>query len=140
MNENRGFLNSVGLLVLRLGLGGTMVYGAGWNKLKLLLDGNYNIVGDPIGLGAGLSSFLIVAAEFLAAGLVAIGLVTRLAALGPVCAMSVAFFVAHAEDPFARKMAPLVFLVGFAAIVFTGPGRFSVDALLFGRHRSETEN
>jgi putative oxidoreductase len=76
-----------------------------------------------------------------------LGAATRLAAIPPVIAMAVAAFVAHGSDPWtsqaaaeaffagtskswASKQPALMFLVGFLALVFTGAGQYSVDALV----------
>jgi putative oxidoreductase len=127
---------SIGLLILRLGMGGYLLT-HGWGKLQMLRNGDE--FGDPIGLGSGLSLVLVTFAEFLCAILVMAGLVTRAAAVPIVVAMAVAAFVAHGSDPWTmaaaqgggNKQPALMYLVAFAALIFTGPGRFSIDALIF---------
>ena len=47
-----------------------------------------------------------------------------------VCGMAVAAFVVHGADPFAAKELSLIYLFIYAALVFTGPGKFSIDYLL----------
>jgi putative oxidoreductase len=106
--KRQDFTNSIGLLILRLGIGGFMAT-HGWGKLEMLINGD--AFADPIGLGSGLSLFLTVCAEFIAALLVVIGLGTRVAAALPVFAMFV------------------------AAVVFTGAGKFSVDGLIWPKWR-----
>jgi len=140
---------SVGLLILRLGIGGYMLT-HGWPKLLLVLDGNLAFAGDPIGLGPTLSSILVTLAEFACAVLVVIGLKTRLAAIPLVFAMAIAAFVAHGDDPWtmgeaarafkageqqswASKEPALLYLLPFLALALTGAGRFSIDALLRAR-------
>ena len=60
--------------------------------------------------------------------LLALGLLTRPAAFLILCNMTVAFFFAHAQDPFAAKEKALLF--GNIAFLFlcVGAGRFSLDA------------
>jgi putative oxidoreductase len=41
---------------------------------------------------------------------------------------AVAAFVQHGQDPFARKELALVYAVPLLALLFTGPGRYSLDA------------
>ena len=142
---------SVGLLILRLGFGGFML-GHGWGKLQMLLAGEFDKFGDPIGLGSGPSLVLVVLAEFVCALLVMVGFATRLAAVPVVAAMAVAAFVAHGGDPltmgegarlfmssesksWASKEPALLFLVPFLALVFTGAGRLSLDGLTRSRPR-----
>ena len=124
---------SIGLFILRLGIGGYLMT-HGWGKLQMLLASKE--FADPLGMGKELSLMAITGAEFFCALLVVIGLATRLAAIPPAFAMGVAAFVVHANDPW-RAMGPgaskepaLLYLIPFLALVFTGPGRFSIDHLI----------
>jgi putative oxidoreductase len=127
-------MQSVGLLILRLGMGGYMMT-HGWGKLQMVINRQFDQFGDPIGLGNTLSLILAMLAEFFCALLVLIGLGTRVAAVPVVLTMGVAAFVVHASDPWtmgggASKEPALLFLTGFLALVFLGGGRFSFDALI----------
>jgi putative oxidoreductase len=132
--------NSLGLLILRLGIGGYMM-SHGWGKLQMVLAGDFDKFGDPLGLGSGLSLVMVVMAEFFCALLVMLGLATRLAAAPIVFSMGVAAFVVHASDPWtmqpvgASKEPALLFLIPFLALVFTGAGLFSIDGLIWPRWR-----
>ena len=138
--------NSVGLLILRVGVGGYMAT-HGWGKVQMLLAGEAEKMGDPIGIGSWPSLALVALAEFVCALLVVVGLGTRLAAIPPAIAMAVAAFVAHGKDPWTMgeafrlfmegqtkfpvsKEPALMFMVPFLAMVFTGAGRFSLDAMV----------
>lgn len=146
---------SLGLLVLRLGVGGLMAV-HGWSKLQMVLGGQLDKFADPIGLGSAASLILVTIAEFGCAILVMLGLVTRLAAIPPVIAMGVAAFVVHAKDPWSAthavhqvvngtfmsgpaKEGALLYLIAFLALIFTGPGRISLDGLLWGGPKKEAE-
>lgn len=137
---------SIGLLVLRVGIGGFMAT-HGWGKVQMLLAGDFDKFGDPIGLGSALSLILVTGAEFVCALLVLAGAFTRFAAIPPAFAMGVAAFVAHSKDPWtmgegfrrffakeaespASKEPALLFLIPFLALVFLGAGRYSVDEFL----------
>jgi putative oxidoreductase len=151
MRGSGDILNSIGLLILRLGVGGYMLT-HGWGKLQMLTAGQFEQFGDPIGLGSRASLALVVFAEFFCALAVMLGLATRLAALPLVIAMAVAAFVAHGNDPWTMeqgyklffageskmplsKEPALLFLAPFLALAFTGPGKFSIDGLLWPRWR-----
>ena len=41
--------------------------------------------------------------------------------------MLVAFFIVHGADDFAVREKALLYLGGFLALFFTGPGRHSID-------------
>lgn len=154
-SSRQDLATSIGLLILRVGIGGYML-SHGWGKLQMLLAGDFDKFGDPIGLGSGLSLALIVTAEFFGALLVMLGLATRFAAAFPVVAMGVAALVVHAGDPWtmetaarlfmageakswASKEPALLYLIPFLALAFTGAGRFSADSLICSRWHGGAE-
>ena len=127
------FWTSIGLLVLRLLLGVTIFLNHGWGKLTQFgsLSATFP---DPLGIGHTPSLVLAIFAEVICGMLLAVGLVTRLAALNLVVMMSVAFFLVHGAiltGPKSGELA-LIHLAGFSALLFSGGGRFSLDAKLFG--------
>lgn len=116
------------LLLLRVGAGAFMLT-HGYPKLQKLLAGDFQFA-DPFGLGPGISLGLAVFAEFFCSILLILGLGTRLAAIPLIVTMSVAAFIAHSADPFARKEMALLYLLSFVVLLFSGPGRISADQLL----------
>ncbi|SKA14718.1 DoxX family protein [Sediminibacterium ginsengisoli] len=87
--------------------------------------------GDIIGIGSKLSLILVVFAEFFCGILITIGLFTRLAAIPVFITMVVAYFIAHANDPFLVKTPAFVYMILSIVIFINGSGRFSVDRLIF---------
>lgn len=145
----REVLSSIGLLILRLGMGGYMM-SHGWGKVRMIRTGATDMWHDPIGVGKMPSLYMATFGEFVCAALVVIGLATRPAALVVVGTMGVAAFVVHGKDPWTMETAAIAFMAGktqfplskemallylvpFLALVFTGPGKVSLDALIFGR-------
>ena len=137
---------SLGLLILRVGLG-AYLFTHGWPKLQMLLAGEGGQFADPMGVGPTASLFLIMSAEVFCAALVIVGLGTRFFAIPIVIGMGVAAFVAHGDDPWtmgaaaelyaageadswASKEPALLYFIPFAALIFTGPGRFSLDTVI----------
>jgi putative oxidoreductase len=139
-------MTSIGLLVLRLGIGGFLLsHGVG--KLRMLMSGEFAQFGDPISIGSGPSVALVTLSEFVCAGLVMVGWLTRLASVPVVISMGVAAFVAHAGDPLSAETAAkaffagtsttwfskepaLLFLIVFLAFFFTGAGDLSIDGAI----------
>jgi putative oxidoreductase len=119
----------IGLLILRLGVGLTMALSHGLGKFQKILAGEWQFA-DPIGIGAMPSLLLAGSAEFLCALAIALGLLTRLAAIPLVITMGVAVLIVHAEDPFSKKEFALLYLIPFLTLIFTGPGRLSLDEIL----------
>ncbi len=130
LNESiRETLHPIGLLVVRVVAGATMIYAHGWGKFQKFISGDWSFA-DPIGLGEGVSLGLAAGAEFGAALLVVLGLATRIAALPLVITMLVAALIFHAGDPFGDKELAIVYAAMFLSLFFTGPGRISLDHVL----------
>jgi putative oxidoreductase len=123
--------NNLGLLVLRLGLGGFMFFGHGWDKLM-----NFSVKSsqfpDLLGIGSTGSLALATFAEFFCSLALILGLGTRLSAIPLIVTMFVAAFVAHADDPFQRKELALLYMSGFTAVFFLGAGGLSLDGMMGG--------
>lgn len=120
------------LFVLRLGVGGMMLFAHGMPKL-LGFSAKVQFFPDPIGLGPTVSLMLMVFAEVFCAAAVVAGFFTRWAAGALVIGMSVAVFIVHAPDPWARKEMALLYLVSFLSIAIAGGGKYSVDGILLGK-------
>ncbi|HXW53479.1 MAG TPA: DoxX family protein [Myxococcota bacterium] len=120
--------NSLGLLILRVGIAGTMALRHGLPKL-LDFSNSMTTFPDPLGFGPTISLSLVVFAEFLCSILVLVGVFTRFSVVPVLVAMAVAFFVVHGSDPFAKKEMAFLYLTGFSCILAAGPGKFSADAL-----------
>ena len=123
-----GSLASFGVLVLRVAIS-VMMLTHGLNKLSNFSAISQNF--DPIGLGGTLSLSLVIFAEVFCSIALLLGLFTRLATIPLIVAMCVATFVAHAGQEFAAKELALLYLTFYIAILIIGPGRFSIDRLLW---------
>ena len=123
---------AIGLLMLRLMSGGVMAYAHGWGKLQKMLSGDMGFA-DPLGMGEEISLVLTVFAEFVCGILVALGLFTRGALVPLIITMWVAVFMIHGDDPFSKKEFGLLYLIPYMTLMFTGPGKYSLDALLVKR-------
>ncbi len=121
--------SNLGLLLLRLWFGLGLFFLHGLDKVKDI-SGTVGFMGKM-----GIPSYLAMAAiltESLGALLLAAGFATRWAALALATNMAVAFSQVHhfaLKGEHSGEMA-FLYLGAFAALVFTGAGRFSVDAKL----------
>lgn len=115
----------LGILVLRLVGGATMLLAHGWPKLAGFQE-RMNVFPDPLGIGSSLSLGLAIFAEVGCAILLILGVLTRLASIPLFITMAVAFFIVHADDPFGRKELAFVFLGIYASTFFLGGGQFSL--------------
>ncbi len=116
-----------GLLVMRVATGAMMAFGHGWGKLVTYAERAATFP-DPLGVSSPVSLALVVFAEFFCALLVALGAATRFAAIPLVINMFVAAFVIHGDDPWLRQEFAVLYLIPFFTLIFTGAGRFSIDA------------
>lgn len=128
---NDSTTTSLGLLVLRLWFGLTMClhHGAekiaGWNSMAPTWL-------DPFHIGHQASFALTVFAEAVCSFLLALGLVTRFAALVLIINMTVAFNMVHKDSIKAGELA-YVYLGVFVVLFLTGAGKFSLDGAVFGK-------
>jgi putative oxidoreductase len=126
----------VGLLVLRAGLGASMVL-HGWPKLaggaeKWAAIGKH-VSGFGIHFGHTAWGLAAALAEGLGGVLLVLGLATRPAALALVATMAVAVRMhADAGQGWSGYSHALEDGIAFLAIVILGPGRYSLDARLRG--------
>jgi len=109
-----------------------MLLNHGWAKLT----GFNSMAGsfpDPFDVGHTMSLALVVFAETFASALLALGLVTRFAALVIAINMAVAFFYAHKGALSGDHSGELAFiyLAGCVALMLSGGGAFSLDKLVF---------
>jgi putative oxidoreductase len=127
-------LADIGLLLLRAFAGIAMALSHGWGKVK---DPS-RIIQAAKGLdlpAPGLMGVAAMLAEFLGGLLLALGLATRPAAFLIACTMAVAAFMVHANDPFRVKEMALLYLAIALCFMFTGSGRYGIDAMFWRRRR-----
>lgn len=122
---------SVGLLTLRVAFGCFMlVHGI---QKAMGFSAMSETFPDPMGVGNQLSLMLAIGAEVGCSILLILGLGTRLAVVPLAFTMIVALFVIHAADPWKTKELAALFLAVYGVIFLTGPGFFSLDAMLLSR-------
>ncbi len=120
-------MRDIGLLMLRLGFGGAMIWGHGYMKLMNVISGKMEFM-DPIGIGEAPTLILATIAELVCSILIIIGFKTRIATIPLILTMFVAAFVVHATDAFGgSKEIAIVYLIGFVSIALTGAGKYSID-------------
>jgi putative oxidoreductase len=130
------WLKDLGLLVLRVWLGLSMLLLHGWPKVEKYAGLSEGFP-DPLGVGPAMSLNLAIFAEVFCALLLVVGLAARLAALPLVVTMAVAFFVVHGGVLTGEGNGEMafVYLAGFVALFIAGPGRHSFDHLIMRAFR-----
>lgn len=130
---NDSAFTSLGLLALRLFFGLIMLLHHGWDKLIKFNDLAATFP-DPMKVGHTASLALTVFAEVVAAGLLAVGLLTRFAALVLAFEMAVAFIAVHQmklSGPMPGEFA-FVYFGAYFTLLLAGGGAFSLDKVMFG--------
>lgn len=122
---------SIGLLVLRVGIGCLMlVHGL---QKAMGFSAMSDVFPDPIGLGSQFSLIMAIGAEVGCSVLLILGLGTRLAVIPLAFTMLVALFLVHADDPWKVKELAAVFLLVYASLLLTGAGQISLDHVCFSK-------
>lgn len=117
-----------GLLILRLGAG-ILMANHGYMKLE-----HYNEMSNHftsfLGLSPAISLSLVIFSELVCAILITIGLFTRFACIPLIISCTYALAKAHQWDVFGKGELVTLFLAAFLTILFTGPGKVSVDNMI----------
>ncbi len=118
-----------GLLLLRLWFGLSLALNHGWPKAM----GFDRFVANVAKQGFPVPSAFAVgaaASELVGGLLLAVGLLTRPAAVSVAVTMLVAAFVIHGADPFTKKELALGYATAAIALLVAGPGKLSLDVKL----------
>lgn len=125
-----------GLLIFRLVFGLVLLYGHGFEKLAVIISGQEIQFMNPIGIGASTSYHMAAFAEGVCSILMILGLFSRIATL----ILTINFlviFIFHAfiiGDGFNVLELRFFYLFSFVALTLTGPGKLSLDYVLFHRN------
>ena len=129
----KGPLTDFSMLALRVAFGLGLLMNHGWPKLMNFFAMAPSFP-DPLHLGSPTISFgLVVFAEFFCSLFVILGVFTRWACIPVLIMMNTAFFVFHAQDPFAKKELAFLYSIGFLTIFLIGGGKFSLGRLFCRR-------
>lgn len=119
---------NIATLLMRVGFGILMIP-HGFSKLTRFADRADNF-SDPFNIGSVTSLSLVIFAEFFCAAFVVLGLFTRLACIPIIITMLVVVIYSTNMDVFGDGEKAALFLCGFLTLLFTGPGRISIDGLI----------
>ncbi len=129
LTSTQSLSNDLAALFLRLVVGGLLIT-HGYAKLVSFSE-MYSTFPDLIGIGSKFSYILVVFAEFFCGIFVALGFLTRLSVIPIMITMIVAYFIAHATDPFNVKELPFAYMLLTVAVFILGSGKVSLDRIIF---------
>ena len=117
---------SLGLLVVRVVAGGSLMT-HGWGKIQNPFHWLDKADSPPPGIFQALAAV----AEFFGGMGLVVGALTVVASFGILCTMIVAINTHVGEgDPYGKWELAALYLVIAIALLFSGPGGFSIDALI----------
>ena len=124
---------SLGLLILRLGIGYSFVINYGYGKISNPLK--WKGLGEDMSLvhihfAPEFWGFMAAFAEFFGAIFLAMGIFTRISCFLLAFTMFIAFLGGFTEHEFNSHAFEM--MIVFVAIMFTGPGKYSLDARIGG--------
>ena len=124
--------HELGLALVRAGFGVSLAIAHGLPKLQNAegFVGGLTRGGFPL---PGLFGWAAILSELAGGLLLALGLLTRVAASFVLVTLGVAAFLIHAADPFQKKELALAYVLVSIAVLVAGPGRFSLDGWLTSR-------
>ena len=116
------------MLVLRIATGALMMK-HGYDKLVHFAEYKIKFM-NFMGIGQAASLSLTIFAEFFCALFIIIGLFTRLFVIPLIVVMCVALFKVHNADFMGQGEIATLYLAGYLVLLFVGPGRVSIDAMI----------
>ena len=119
---------TIAALLLRLALG-ALIIPHGYSKLIGFASKSATFY-DPFHIGHPTSMALVIFAEFFCGVFILLGLFTRLACIPLIITMLVVVFKVQHADFFGNGEKPALFLMGYLALLFMGPGKVSLDKLI----------
>ncbi len=123
-------LASVSLLVLRLGVGGSMLATHAVVQLRRMESFTKAIANRITETAAAELAWTVTAVEVVCSILLMLGLFTRVAAMPLVLVMLGALAFVHRMDPWdPMQERAVLYMLAFTTLVGTGAGKFSLDAM-----------
>ena len=130
----RGKGVSLLILVVRV-VFGVLFFTHGLDKMI-----NFNSLVDTypsvLGFGSYTTLMVTVFCEFCCSLFLIAGLMVRIIVVPMIISMAVAFFDIH-DAMFPEGELALIYLIMFTVLFITGPGRYSLDCLIFNRFQKE---
>ena len=121
-------VHNTALLVLRLGFGILLLH---HGYLKLInFEQTQGFMINSLGIGKQATASLVIFAELICSAFIILGLFTRLACFPIIILLLVIIFKVGHADFFGKDEMAALYLIPFIALLFSGPGKISIDNLI----------
>ncbi len=120
---------NIAMLLLRISFGATLLVKHGFAKVMNFAALQHTFF-NFLGFGPKFSLILVLFAEIFCSLLIVLGLFTRWACIPILIAMLVVIYGADAGKDFLESELAIFYFTAFAAIMFCGPGKISVDGMI----------
>jgi len=120
---------NIAMLLLRVSFGAVLMVKHGFAKVMNFATLEHTFY-NFLGLGPKFSLILILFAEIFCSLLIVLGLFTRWACIPIIIAMMIVIFGNDAGKDLLDSELALFYLTAFAALLFCGPGKISVDGMI----------
>ena len=117
------------LLLYRVAISMSFLFIHGSKKVMNFQDEVQHIP-DPFNMGGTTATVIAIFSNVVCSIFVALGLFTRLFAIGAFMIPFIGLLIVHADDPWVVKDVPLMYSLAFGVIIMLGPGRYSLDRVL----------
>ena len=118
----------IALLILRLTAGIFMLH-HGYSKMENFTEMQYKFI-SFLGLGGSISLCLTIFAEFFCSIALIFGMFSRLVLIPLLINIFVAIIVGHQGDIFGKGEPAALYFMMYLVLIISGPGKYSVDAIL----------
>ncbi|MUV02987.1 DoxX family membrane protein [Flavobacterium rakeshii] len=130
-NNNRNWdITSLGLLFFRIAVSIELILVHGLKKLGVGVS-TAEVVPNPLHLPEALNQVFATTANVILPLFVIFGIVTRLAVVPILAVTLTGYFVVHGGSPLPERDIPFMYSISFLLLFITGPGKYSIDSLLF---------
>ncbi|QCW99479.1 DoxX family protein [Aggregatimonas sangjinii] len=117
------------LLVYRIAISMAFLFIHGLKKI-LNFQEEVQHIPDPFNMGGYTATIIAIFSNVICSIFIAMGLFTRVFALGAFMIPFIGLTIVHANDPWVVKDVPLMYSLAFLVIIVLGPGKYSADRII----------
>ncbi|MBK0368325.1 DoxX family protein [Flavobacterium agrisoli] len=130
ITDGEAYYFNIALLFFRVVLSLELIIVHGFKKLGIGVP-IAEVVPNPLSLPEVLNQSFATAANIVFPFFIMLGVLTRLSTLPILAVTLTGYFVLHAQDNLLIRDVPFMYSIAYLFILLVGPGKFSVDFLIY---------